>query len=189
VAQGDCLGERHVEPTGPGHCGGDLGHLERVGQPGALVILREDEHLGLPGQAAERGGMEDPVAVTFEAGAPFVGFLGSVPVPAAHRPAGTRGEEAVFTPLTRLAPKGLRRATRNANAGSVTSAVAITKAIAHVFGGTSSRARLVDSGPGIDMGQADRARIPRHRRSPTLVATRLSGGVDTTHVVQSAASL
>ena len=58
--------------------------------------------------------MEDPVAVTFEAGAPFVGFLGSVPFPAAHRPAGTRGEEAVLSLLTRLAPEGLRRAWRNA---------------------------------------------------------------------------
>ena len=33
---------------------GHLGHLERVGEAGALVVVREHEHLGLAGQAAER---------------------------------------------------------------------------------------------------------------------------------------
>ena len=53
VAEGDGLGEGHVEPAGPGDAGGDLGHLEGVGEAGALVVLGEDEDLGLAGQAAE----------------------------------------------------------------------------------------------------------------------------------------
>ena len=55
---------------------GHLRHLERMGQPRALMVLGEDEDLGLAGQPAEGGGVEDTVAVTLEAGAPHVGLLG-----------------------------------------------------------------------------------------------------------------
>ena len=55
VAEGDGLGEGHIEAGGPGHGGGHLGDLEGVGQPGALVVVGEDEHLGLARQAAEGG--------------------------------------------------------------------------------------------------------------------------------------
>ena len=70
VAEGDRLGQGHVEPAGPGDAGGHLGHLQRMGQPGALVVVGKHEDLGLAGQSAEGGGVEDPVAVPFEAGAP-----------------------------------------------------------------------------------------------------------------------
>ena len=44
--------------------------LERVGQPGAVVVARRgDEDLGLVLQPPERGGVEDPVAVALEGGA------------------------------------------------------------------------------------------------------------------------
>ena len=53
VPEGDGLGQRHVEPAGPGDAGGHLGHLEGVGQPGPLVVVGEDEDLGLAGQPPE----------------------------------------------------------------------------------------------------------------------------------------
>ena len=85
VAEGDGLGEGHVEAAGPGDGGGDLRHLERVGEAGALMVLGEDEDLCLAGQPAERGGVEDAVAVALEAGAPGVGLLGLRPVAGARR--------------------------------------------------------------------------------------------------------
>ncbi len=54
VPERDGLGERDVEPQRPGDGARDLGHLERVGQPGALVVLGEHEDLGLARQATER---------------------------------------------------------------------------------------------------------------------------------------
>ena len=82
VAERDRLGERHVEAAGAGDGGGHLRHLERVGEPCPLVVLGEDEDLGLAGQPAEGGGVEDAVAVALEAGPPLVGLLGARPVPA-----------------------------------------------------------------------------------------------------------
>ena len=75
VAEGDGLGQGHVEPAGPGDGRGHLGHLEGVGEPGPLVVVGEHEHLGLAGQAPEGGGVQDAVAVALEAGAGRVGLL------------------------------------------------------------------------------------------------------------------
>ena len=75
-----------LTPALAGDRGGDLGDLEGVGQPGALVVGRVDHDLGLAGQPAEGGGVHDPVAVALEAGALVVGLLGYGPVP------GARGE-------------------------------------------------------------------------------------------------
>ena len=76
VAEGDGLGEGHVEAARAGDGGGDLGDLERMGQAGALVVVGEDEDLGLSGESAEgRGAVQDPVAVALEAGAERVGGL------------------------------------------------------------------------------------------------------------------
>ena len=72
---------------------GHLGHLEGVGQPGALVVVGEDEDLGLAGQAPEGGGVQDAVAVALEAGAPGVGRLG-------RRPGGRRRSAAVAPPAS-----------------------------------------------------------------------------------------
>ena len=76
VAEGDRLGQRDVEAEGPGDRRGHLGHLQGVGEPGALVVVGEHEHLGLAGQPAEGGGVEDAVAVALEARPPLVGLLG-----------------------------------------------------------------------------------------------------------------
>ena len=100
VPEGDGFGEGHVEPAGAGDAGGHLGHLERVGEPGALVVVGEDEHLGLAGQATERGGMEDPVAVALEAGPPRIGLLGPDPVAGAGGPGGPRGQPLRFERLS-----------------------------------------------------------------------------------------
>src|SRR5664280_2512111 len=69
VAESDRLGQGDVEATGPGDAGGHLGHLQRVGQPGPLVVVGEYEDLGLAGQSPERRGVQDAVAVALETGA------------------------------------------------------------------------------------------------------------------------
>ena len=53
VPEGDRLGEGHVEPAGPGDRRGDLCDLERVGQAGALVVLRGRRR---PGSCRPGGG-------------------------------------------------------------------------------------------------------------------------------------
>ena len=87
-----------LRPSAPGDGGGDLGHLEGVGQPGALVVVGEDEHLGLAGQAPEGGGVQDAVAVALEAGAHRVGLLGDGPPAGAVRPGGRRAPAARARP-------------------------------------------------------------------------------------------
>ena len=107
VAQGDGLGERHVEPAGPGDGRGHLGHLEGVGQPGPLVVVGEDEDLGLAGQPAEGGGVQDAVPVALEAGAPRVGLLGRARTTRPRRPGRPGGEAASSSSSSRsLAPAG-----------------------------------------------------------------------------------
>ena len=83
------LGEVLVEAELPGQRAGDLGHFERMGQPGAVVIaLMEHEHLGLVLQAAERGGMDHPVAIAPERAAGLGRRLVDQPPPAAVGVAG-----------------------------------------------------------------------------------------------------
>ena len=54
----------------PGERARDLRHLDGVGEAGAeMIALVIDEHLGLVGEAAEGGRMDDPVAVALELGA------------------------------------------------------------------------------------------------------------------------
>ena len=67
VAERDRFGEVVVEPQRPGQRAGDLRHLDGVGQAGAeMVALVIDEDLGLVGEAAEGGRMDDAVAVALE---------------------------------------------------------------------------------------------------------------------------
>ena len=106
VAQGDGLGEGHVQPAGAGDAHGHLGHLERVGQPGPLVVVGEDEDLGLAGQPPERRGVQDPVAVPLEAGPP----RGPAPRsgPGCRRPSRTGGSGCQLVPLELLAARPVR---------------------------------------------------------------------------------
>ena len=99
VAEGDGLGEGDVEAERPGHRRGDLGDLEGVGEPGALVVVGEDEHLGLAGQPAERRGVEDAVAVALEAGAPLVGLLGHGAVAGAAARVAAGGQHEILPGL------------------------------------------------------------------------------------------
>src|ERR1700730_13879960 len=59
MPHGDRLGQRDVEPQGTGDARRDLRDLEGVGQAGPLMVVREDEDLGLTRQPAERGGVQD----------------------------------------------------------------------------------------------------------------------------------
>jgi hypothetical protein len=90
VAQGDRLGQGHVDPTGASDGGGDLRNLESMGEAGAEVVGREDEDLRLAGQAPEGSGVEDAVAVALEAGAVGVVRFGD-PAVAGTDGAGRKG--------------------------------------------------------------------------------------------------
>ena len=80
VAEPDRLDQVLVEPQRAGDGARHLGDLERVGQPGPVVVAaRRDEHLGLVLEAAERLAVDDPVAVALKRRAqPAVG-LGAEP--------------------------------------------------------------------------------------------------------------
>ena len=65
--QRDRLGEILVAAQRARQRAGDLRHLDRVGEPGAVVVaLVGDEHLRLVLQPAEGGRMDDAVAVALE---------------------------------------------------------------------------------------------------------------------------
>ena len=99
VAEGDGLGEGDVEAQTAGDRGGDLGDLEGVGEPRALVVVGEDEHLGLAGEPSEGAGVQDAVAVALEAGAVGVGWLLQGTVARPLRPGGQGREQGGFTVL------------------------------------------------------------------------------------------
>jgi hypothetical protein len=87
VAERDRLGECDVEAEGLSDRRGHLGDLEGVREPGALVVVGEDEHLRLAGQPAERARVQDAVAIALEAGAPRIGSSSSTarsPAPTAR---------------------------------------------------------------------------------------------------------
>ena len=70
---------------------GDLGDLQGVRQAGAeMIALMEDEHLGLVGEPAERGGVDDSVAVAAEGAAAGALALGKAPASAPRRIRGQR---------------------------------------------------------------------------------------------------
>ena len=64
VPEGNGFGECHIQAASPCDGRGDLRHLERMGEPRALVILGKDEDLGLAGQPAERFGVQNAVAIS-----------------------------------------------------------------------------------------------------------------------------
>ncbi len=103
VAQRDRLGQGDVHPDVAGDRGGHLGHLQRVGQPGALVIAGVHHDLGLPGQPPKGGGVHDPVAVAFEAGPLRVGLLLPGSIAGAEGPGGRGGEMLGLPRLALLA--------------------------------------------------------------------------------------
>ncbi len=94
VGQRQGLGEILVEPKPPRQRARNLCHFEGVREPGAVMVaLVEDEDLGLVLEAAERGGMDDAIAVAAEVAAAFARRLGMEPAPAQGRIAGVRRSE------------------------------------------------------------------------------------------------
>ena len=70
---------------------GDLGHFQRVRQPGAEVVaLVEDENLGLVAEPAKRRGVDDAVAVAAEHAAARALGLREAPAAARRRLRGER---------------------------------------------------------------------------------------------------
>ena len=104
VPEGDGFGERDVEAEGGRHAPGDLRHLQGVRETGALVVVREDEHLGLAGQAAEGGSVEDAIPVPLEARPPRVRLLLLPAVARTTCPCGARSHGGV---LGRLAGRAV----------------------------------------------------------------------------------
>jgi hypothetical protein len=91
VRQRQRLGEVFLEAEPPRQRPGDLRYLERMRQPGPVMIaLVEHEYLGLVLEAAERGGMDHPVAVAAERAAALARRLVELPSPAAGGIAGIR---------------------------------------------------------------------------------------------------
>ena len=84
VRQRGSLGQVLIEPKRASQRAGDLRDLQRVREPGAVVVaLVRNEDLGLVRKAAEGGGMDDAVAVAPEIAAGAARWLG-VKAPAAR---------------------------------------------------------------------------------------------------------
>ena len=67
VAERDRFGQLLVQPQDLRDGARDLRHLERVGEPGAVVIARRrEEHLRLVLQPAERLAVDDAIAIALE---------------------------------------------------------------------------------------------------------------------------
>ena len=120
VRQRDRLGQILVQPQRPRQRPRDLRHLQRMGQPGAVVVaLVRDEDLGLLLQPPEGGGMDDPVAVALEgaSGAP-------IPLPGSAARGSSRGGEAAIAEAGTAMPctigLSLRRAPLSAGARAPT---------------------------------------------------------------------
>jgi hypothetical protein len=105
VGQGDALDQVLVEAEGARDRAGDLGHLDGVGEAGAVVVpLVVDEDLGLVLEPPEGGRVDQPVAVALES-APVLGLgLRMHPAPARGAPRGPGGEPLILQPEEVVAP-------------------------------------------------------------------------------------
>ena len=69
MAQGDGLGQILIETQCPGNGAGNLGDLQSMGQPGAVMIpFRREKDLRFLLQPPKRLAVDDPVPVPLEAG-------------------------------------------------------------------------------------------------------------------------
>jgi hypothetical protein len=92
VPEGDRVGQRYVYTDPAGDRGRNLGNFESVGQPGALVVAWINDDLRVAGQAPERSGVHNPIAVPLEAGALVIGLLRDRPI-SGSRGKGSAGAE------------------------------------------------------------------------------------------------
>jgi hypothetical protein len=97
------LGQGHIDPDAAGNRCRDLGHLEGMRQPGPLMIGWKDHNLGLAGQASERRGVHDSIAVAFETGALVVGLLCDRSPPRSFGKGSARSERRAFALFAKLA--------------------------------------------------------------------------------------
>ena len=107
VAHRDRLDQVLVELQRPRHGARERRHLERVGQPGAVVVAGgRHEDLGLVLEPPERGGVEDPVAVALEGRAEGARLLGRGPARRRRRarPAARAAARAARRPAGSLPP-------------------------------------------------------------------------------------
>ena len=104
VAKRDRFREIVVELKRPSERAGDLRHLDRMGEASAeMVALVIDEHLGLMGEPAEGGRMDDAVAVALELGPRRRRRLGDKRAsPAPDRPRKAREPSGLCRPLSAL---------------------------------------------------------------------------------------
>ena len=108
VRQRHRLGQILVQRQHPRDRARDLGHLERMGQPGAVIVafvLHED--LGLVLETAKGGRMDDPVAVALVGGAGGAFRLAMEPAAACLGP--RRGRRKRSRRLENRAQKTARR--------------------------------------------------------------------------------
>ena len=117
VAEPDRLDEVLVQPQRACHAARDRGRLERVRHAGAEVVAgRVDEDLRLALQAAERLGMDDPVAVALERRAQPALVLGLEPPGGGVRADGERREPLLLVPANPLG-EGVRNRSRDLGHG------------------------------------------------------------------------
>jgi hypothetical protein len=117
VGERDRLHQRHAEVGGPRDAGGHLGDLDRMGEPGAeVVVLGGDEHLALAGQPSPRPRVLDPVEVALEAEPQRVGRLLAEPASRADRSGRARRQRRRQLRFTLLAAPH-RRADERLRAG------------------------------------------------------------------------
>ena len=104
MPQGDGLRQILVQPQGPGQGPGHLGNLQRVGQPGPVVIpLRGEKYLGLELQPPKGFAVDDAVPVPLEGGAHIAVRDGHSPAPALRRVGGVGRQQQIFLPLLSFA--------------------------------------------------------------------------------------
>ena len=134
VPEADRLGQILVEPERPGHGAGDEAGLERVREPGPIVIaLGGDEHLRLVLEPPERLRVRDPVAIALKRRPHGAVVLRLAPT-GRIRPGRRLPQKLGLPALDALAQAGVDRFARFAQSG-----VSIRRAAARSSGSAPSR--------------------------------------------------
>jgi len=86
VPEGDGLGKRNIQPATSGDSNCDLSNFQGMGQPRSLVIVGEDENLGLASQPSKSRRMQYPIPVTFETSSIGIWLFADLPIPCPNGP-------------------------------------------------------------------------------------------------------
>ena len=87
VSEGNCFGQCNVEPECSRDARCHLCDFQRMGEPGALVVVGENKDLCFAGKPAKRGSVQNAISVPFKTRPPCIRFLG----PLAHSSAAGAG--------------------------------------------------------------------------------------------------